>query len=105
MSAASLLAELRARGIAMAAAGDKLRYRPATALTDADRAALRASRDELLGLICWDDAYPDLTDEQFQAVCNADVARFGFYTPQRCYPSPAEPPEAIWRRMGLGMKP
>ena len=49
MSAASLVADLRRRGVELSAAGDRIRYRaPRGTLTEADLAAIRAHRDEVL---------------------------------------------------------
>ena len=50
-SAAGLLADLSARGFAVAAAGDGLRVTPAGRLSEADREAIRAHKAELLALL------------------------------------------------------
>lgn len=52
MTASTLLADLRRRGVLLVPEGTGLRYRaPRGILTDTDRAALRAHRDELLALL------------------------------------------------------
>lgn len=51
MTASDLLGDHRARGVGLVAAGDRIRYRPADALTDADRAALRVHKSELTALL------------------------------------------------------
>lgn len=51
MTAAALLADLRQRGVAVRADGDRLRCRPADRLTAADVDALRALKGELLPLL------------------------------------------------------
>jgi hypothetical protein len=48
MSAAALLAALRARGVQLAADGDRLRWRPREAVTAEERAALAQHKAELL---------------------------------------------------------
>lgn len=54
MTASDLLSDLRARGVELVAAGDRIRFRPADALTDADRAALRDHRAEIIVLLAGD---------------------------------------------------
>jgi hypothetical protein len=64
MGARELLAELTGVGMGVEARGDRLLIRPAGKLTDAQRAALRAAKPELLALLRplapswwgWDDA-------------------------------------------------
>jgi len=51
MTAEALVTALRARGVELVAAGDRIRYRPADALTDEDRAALRQRKGEVLALL------------------------------------------------------
>lgn len=51
MTATDLITELRARGITLEAHGDRLRYRPAEAVTPELRAALVAHKSELLSLL------------------------------------------------------
>src|SRR5262245_31503668 len=51
MDAAHLLADLRERGFTLEAANGKLRVRPASKLTEADRQLLAAGKDELLALL------------------------------------------------------
>src|SRR5438445_13594735 len=61
MSAAALLTDLLRRGVRLEAAPDGLHYRaPRGTLTDADRASLRAHRDELLALLRAGDQPADL---------------------------------------------
>ena len=49
MTITALIAELETRGILLSLAGEEIRYRsPAGALTDTDRSALRARRDEII---------------------------------------------------------
>src|SRR4051812_27970037 len=49
MTIAALIAELESRGVMLSLGGEEIRYRsPAGALTEADRQALRARRDEIL---------------------------------------------------------
>lgn len=52
MTAPALLATLRARGVEVVAAGDRLRYRPADAVPEDLVAAMRACKAELLALLC-----------------------------------------------------
>ena len=51
MDAACLLADLRSRGITVEAANGKLRVRPASKLTEADRQLLAAGKGGLLALL------------------------------------------------------
>jgi hypothetical protein len=51
MTAASLLLSLRSRGVTLTVAADRLRFRPADAVTAADLAALRAHKAALLDLL------------------------------------------------------
>src|SRR5262245_34010262 len=51
MTARQLLADLHVRGIELRARGDRLRWRPVQALSDADRQALAAHKAELLTLL------------------------------------------------------
>jgi hypothetical protein len=51
MTAAALLDELHRRGVVVEAHGDRLRVSPATKLTQADLAALRAAKAALLQLL------------------------------------------------------
>jgi hypothetical protein len=51
VSAAELLAALRTRGVEVRAAGDRLRFRPVTAVTADDLTALRAHKPALLALL------------------------------------------------------
>ena len=48
MTAAALIAELRARGVTLVADGERLRCRPRSTLTDDDLAALRTHKVEVL---------------------------------------------------------
>src|SRR3989442_11190435 len=55
MSAATaLLADLRARGVELAAAGDRIRFRPADAVPQEARDLLRAHRAEVLEILTRD---------------------------------------------------
>jgi hypothetical protein len=51
MTAADLLSELEARQVELAVAGDRLRFRPATAVPEDLREELRAHKAELLELL------------------------------------------------------
>lgn len=51
MTAAALLADLRARGVTLEAAGSRLRFRPREAVPSDLRAALAAHKAELLALL------------------------------------------------------
>jgi hypothetical protein len=50
-AAVALVAQLRARGIELVPAGDRLRYRPVDALTPDELAALRALKADVLALL------------------------------------------------------
>lgn len=50
----------------------------------------------------WTDVYPNLTDEDYDAVVSADIQRHGRYSPLRDYPEGAELPESIWQRTAGG---
>ncbi|HVC35367.1 MAG TPA: hypothetical protein VNL16_17785 [Chloroflexota bacterium] len=58
MTALDLLADLRSRGIELQTDGDQLRYRPADALTEADRALLAGHKAELLLLLAAESVSP-----------------------------------------------
>ena len=51
MTAADLLADLQARGIILEVHGDRLRYRPADRVTEADLAALRHLKAGVIELL------------------------------------------------------
>jgi hypothetical protein len=51
MTAEALLVTLRARGVLLVAAGDRLRYRPAGRVSAGERAALSEHKAELLALL------------------------------------------------------
>ena len=51
MKAAALVAELRARGVELVSAGDRIRFRPASAVPRELRDQLRALKPEVLGLL------------------------------------------------------
>ena len=51
MDAVMLLSDFRRRGIALVANGEKLTVRPVSRLTDADRAAIRSAKADLLRLL------------------------------------------------------
>lgn len=50
-AAQALLSDLHSRGITLIADGEKLTVQPASRLTDADRAAIRQSRPDLLRIL------------------------------------------------------
>ena len=50
-SAAALVDELRRRGVELRAEGDRLRYRPVSAVTPEDVEALRRHKSELLAIL------------------------------------------------------
>ncbi|HWQ35420.1 MAG TPA: hypothetical protein VNQ79_21415 [Blastocatellia bacterium] len=54
MSATTLIDDLRQRGFALTPEGNGIRITPASALTDADRAAIRAHKAALLELLTTD---------------------------------------------------
>jgi len=56
MTAGGLLFTLRARGVILVAAGERLRYRPAALVSDEERAGLARHRGEVLRLLRVDDA-------------------------------------------------
>lgn len=49
--AEALVAELRARGVELRAVGDRLRYKPASALTPADVEVLRKHKEAVIALL------------------------------------------------------
>jgi TubC N-terminal docking domain len=51
MTAAALVESLRARGVHLRVVGDRIRYRPASALTPADLEALKERKVEILRLL------------------------------------------------------
>lgn len=51
MTAVALVSALRARGVELVAAGDRVRFRPASAVTSDERAALRRFKPEVLALL------------------------------------------------------
>lgn len=51
MDATALVETLRGRGVTFWSEGDRLRFRPASALTDADRDALREHKPAILRLL------------------------------------------------------
>ena len=51
MTAAALLDRLRLRGLTLSVDGPEIVVRPASALTDEERTALRSQRDEVLALL------------------------------------------------------
>ena len=51
MNGANLIHQLRARGFALEATGDRLMVAPSSRLTDADRDAIRCNKPELLALL------------------------------------------------------
>jgi len=51
MKADALLADLRSRGVNVLAIGDRIRFRPADALTDSDRALLIEHKADILALL------------------------------------------------------
>jgi len=83
MDAHMLLSDFRSRGIALIPNGEKLTVEPASRLTDADRAAIRAAKAELLKLL----AASGLRDREADEIDR--VARTDGWSP------PAEIPPAI----------
>jgi hypothetical protein len=59
MKAVELLAELKALDVELAVAGDRLRYRPADALSSDLLADLQAHKPELIELLHWPEASLD----------------------------------------------
>jgi hypothetical protein len=51
MTAVELVSALRARGVELVAAGDRLRFRPSEAVTSEEREALRCHKAEVLRLL------------------------------------------------------
>jgi hypothetical protein len=51
MTAAALVADLVGRGVVLMAHGDRLRFRPATSVTEADRQALLERKADVLALL------------------------------------------------------
>jgi hypothetical protein len=51
-SAHAILAELRERGVALRVVGDRLRYRPVTAVTPGLREQMKECKAELIALLC-----------------------------------------------------
>jgi len=87
MDAHQLLTDFQARGIRLTPEGDKLAVEPASRLSDADRAAIRAAKSELLKLL----AAPAVSDSEEDAIDRA--ARFDGWLP------PSEVPQAIVREI------
>ena len=65
MTAVELLSELRALDVELAVSGDRLRYRPADALSPDLLADLQALKPELIELLRWPEASLDYL-ERFQ---------------------------------------
>ena len=74
--ARNVLADLADAGLRVTADGDRLVIRPASKLTDRMRAALRASKAELLALLRGADPVADPLDLSAVAWTEADIARF-----------------------------
>jgi hypothetical protein len=87
MNAHTLLSDFRSRGIALIPNGEKLTVEPASRLTDADRAAIRAAKAELLAVL----TAPAVSDSEEDAIDR--VARFDGWLP------PFEIPQAIVREI------
>jgi len=70
-TAATLVADLRARGLVIEAVGDRLKITPPGVLTEADRAALRAHKAALLALLRAPGAPDRLLEQrgQFRHTC------------------------------------
>lgn len=66
MSGAALVADLRARGVTLLSAGDRIGFVPMALVTDADRVALAANRDEVLAIVR-NDARSDWTPDDWKA--------------------------------------
>jgi hypothetical protein len=92
MTAAALLADLRGRGIQLAVAGDRLRFRPQSAMTAELAGRIKASKAELLTLLSVDPGRLieccRLVAEMFERVCHA--------MPMGCVLS-----EADWKRLDV----
>ena len=84
MTALDVLTDLRSRGVTLAAAGDKLRYRPVDALTSADLAALREHKADLLALLEVE-RLDALSDADWYALVESDLATYGQFCSTRCY--------------------
>jgi cytochrome c peroxidase len=79
MGARDLLADLAGAGLRITADGDRLVIRPASKLTDAMRAALRAQKPEVLALLAATQphgARAHLVDMAASAWADGDIARF-----------------------------
>jgi hypothetical protein len=58
MTANVLMQSLRSKGITLRAVGDRIRYKPASAVTPGELAALRALKPQILTLLHREDAQP-----------------------------------------------
>jgi TubC N-terminal docking domain len=78
MTALELVETLRARGVELVPAGDRLRFRPGEAVTAEERAALRLHKPEVLRLLAPESAVTDRA-EAFRQQLNEWTAsgRFG----------------------------
>lgn len=74
MNAHTLLSDFRSRGIELIPNGEKLTVEPASRLTDADRAAIRAAKSELLKLLAASGLHARQEDE-IDRIARADVWR------------------------------
>lgn len=77
MTAFDLLEDFRRRGIELRASGDKLRFRPADALSETDRELLRRYKPDLLALLAAESAPP--IDTAICPDCNASSTRLGTF--------------------------
>ena len=94
MTAARLIAELRARGVTLVADGERLRCRPRSALSEADLVALRTRKEEVLAHL--------LSPSRTSLVCFACKERLfwrsirGIVVCGVCHPPAAQDVVAEW---------
>lgn len=72
MDAHTLLSDFRSRGIELIPNGEKLAVEPASRLSDADRAAIRAAKAELLKLLCAAPSLRDREEDEHDRLARAD---------------------------------
>jgi hypothetical protein len=113
-AAAALLDGLRARGVSLVAAGDRLRWHPREALTAAEVAALRRHKSELLAMLSAPAApfasnrpdQPDQPDQRARAIHLADLPAPSAPTPLPETPAATELVElADWFAANAGRLP
>jgi hypothetical protein len=98
MDAHALLSDFRSRGIALIPNGEKLTVEPASRLTDADRAAIRAAKAELLKLLAAAGLH-DREEDEIDRVASGD----GWRPP----PEPRQPAYGILetcQRYGVALR-